>query len=457
MAKVLIVDDLDCTREAVAEALTLAGLEVETASSPREGLAKFRRRRHQAVVTDYRMPGMDGLAFLRKLHQEEERVPVIVLTAYGSVRKAVQCMQQGAFAYLVWPTSPRELTATVQEALRTQVPPQPTPSTQDPYRQLETIREHIKVCPSLRRMYPQIVRIAQSNATVLISGESGVGKELIAGAIHYLSDRAEKPFLRVNCAALSAGLLESEMFGHERGAFTGAERTRLGRFELADGGTILLDEVAELDLRLQSKLLRVLQEKEFERVGSSITRRVDVRVIATTNQDLPKAVREERFRRDLYFRLNVVPLRIPPLRERREDIVPLAEHFLQEQAQANGHPPLRLTPELIQLLEAHSWPGNVRELENLTARLHVLGSRERIDIERVRQWLAEAPGAEPAEPPPQERPVTPLEELEKEAIRSALARFGGHRRRTAEALGISVRTLQNKIRRWHLETGKRCR
>lgn len=453
MAKVLIVDDLDCTRQAVAETLSLAGLEVDTASSPREGLAKFRRRHYQAVVTDYRMPGMDGLAFLDKLHRQEGRVPVIVLTAYGSVRKAVKCMQQGAYAYLVWPTSPAELTATVEGALRTQSPPQPAPSTQDARRQLETIREHIKVSPCLRRMYPHIVRIAQSSATLLISGDSGVGKELIAGALHYLSGRAQKPFLRVNCAALSAGLLESEMFGHERGAFTGAERTRLGRFELADGGTILLDEVAELDLRLQSKLLRVLQEKEFERVGSSITRRVDVRVVATTNQDLPEAVREERFRRDLYFRLNVVPLRIPPLRERREDIVPLAEHFLREHAQANGHPPLRLTPELIQLLEAHSWPGNVRELENLTARLHVVGSREHIDVARVRQWLAEAPGADPGQSAGdgEEAPVASLEELEREAIRNALSRFCGHRRRTAEALGISVRTLQNKIKRWHLK------
>ncbi len=451
MSKVLVVDDLDCTREAVAKTLIRAGREVDTASSPREGLAKFRRSDYQAVVTDYRMPGMDGLTFMRKLHKQEQQVPVIVITAYGSVSKAVRCMQGGAYAYLMWPASPASLTSTVQEALRTSTPPEPAACTQDRDRQLETMREHIKVCPALRQMYPQIVRIAQSAATVLITGESGTGKELVASAVHYLSPRAEKPFLRVNCAALSAGLLESEMFGHERGAFTGAERLRLGRFELADSGTIMLDEVAELDLRLQSKLLRVLQEKEFERVGSSVTHRVDVRVIATSNQDLARAVEQERFRRDLYFRLNVVPLVIRPLRKRREDIVPLAEHFLLEQAEANGHAALRLTPELIALLLAHSWPGNVRELENLMGRLHVVGSRHSIDVEEIERWLRDAPQATEVDPQEVERPVISLEELEKEAIRTALDRFGGHRRRTAEALGISVRTLQNKIKRWVLE------
>jgi len=451
MSKVLVVDDLDCTRDAVAETLVQAGLEVDTASSPREGLAKFRRSDYQVVVTDYRMPGMDGLTFLRTLHKQEEQVPVIVITAYGSVSKAVRCMQNGAYAYLMWPTSPASLTSTVQEAVRTSTPPEPAPCTQDRDRQLEAIREHIKICPALRQMYPQIVRIAQCVATVLITGESGTGKELVAGAVHYLSRRAEKPFLRVNCAALSAGLLESEMFGHERGAFTGAERQRLGRFELADGGTILLDEVAELDLGLQSKLLRVLQEKEFERVGSSVTHRVDVRVIATSNQDLARASEQERFRRDLYFRLNVVPLAIPPLRERREDIIPLAEHFLVEQAEANSHPALRLNPELIELLVSHSWPGNVRELENLMGRLHVVGSRHSIDVAEVKRWLREAPQAVGGKPQGGECPVAPLEELEKEAVREALVYFGGHRRRTAEALGISVRTLQNKIKRWVLE------
>ena len=451
MAKVLVVDDLDFTRVAVAETLSQAGLEVDTASSAREGLVKFRRSDYQVVVTDYRMPGMDGLTFLRKLRGQARQVPVIVITAYGSVSRAVQCMQDGAYAYLMWPASPAALTSTVQQAVRSQAPPEPSASPQDPEQRLQTIREHIKVCPTLRRIYPHIVRVAQSNATVLITGESGTGKELVAGAIHYLSPRAEKPFLRVNCAALSPGLLESEMFGHERGAFTGADRKRLGRFELADGGTMLLDEVAELDLHLQAKLLRVLQEKEFERVGSSATLRVDVRVVATSNQDLTKAVEEKRFRQDLYFRLNVVPLVIPPLRERREDIVPLTQHFLQEQAQANGHPPLRLTPELMDFLLVHSWPGNVRELENLTARLHVVGGREAIDVEEVRRWLRAAPQAGPLEPQPGEEPVTPLEELQKQAVRAALTRFAGHRRRTAKALGISVRTLQNKIKRWLLE------
>jgi DNA-binding NtrC family response regulator len=450
MAKVLVVDDLDSTRDAVAQTLLLAGLEVETARSPREGLAKFRDGRYQAVVTDYRMPGMDGLAFLQKLRQQEDQVPVIVITAYGSVRKAVQCLQGGACDYLTWPTSPRALTAAVEQALGRRAPKEAAPSPQDAAQQLEAVREHVKLCPTLREMYPHVVRVAQSGATVLIAGESGTGKELIASAIHCLSPRRAKPFLRVNCAALSAGLLESEMFGHERGAFTGAERMRLGRFELADGGSILLDEVAELDWHLQSKLLRVLQEKEFERVGSSVTQRVDVRVVATTNQDLTRAVEEERFRRDLFFRLNVVPFTVPPLRDRREDVIPLAEHFLQEQSAANGHPPVQLSPELKELLLGHSWPGNVRELENLAARLHVLDRLDAIELAEVRLWLTEAPKGRSPNPHAEPEPVVTLAELEKEAVRAALTRFGGHRRRAAEALGISVRTLQNKVKQWGL-------
>jgi DNA-binding NtrC family response regulator len=450
MARVLVVDDLDCTREAVAQTLLLAGLEVDTARSPREGLAKFRDGRYQAVVTDYRMPGMDGLAFLQKLREQEARVPVIVITAYGSVRKAVQCMQGGAFDYLTWPTSPRVLAGAVEQALGSRAAKEPSSSPRDPTDQLESIREHIKLCPSLREMYPHVVRVAQSGATVLIAGDSGTGKELIANAIHYLSHRRARPFLRVNCAALSAGLLESEMFGHERGAFTGAERTRLGRFELAEGGSILLDEVAELDWHLQSKLLRVLQEKEFERVGSSVSLRADVRVIATTNQDLPRAVEEERFRQDLFFRLNVVPLTVPRLRDRQEDILPLAEHFLKEQAVANGHPPVELTSELTDLLLAHAWPGNVRELENLAARLPILGRLEAIDLAEVRRWLKESPLGRAEKAERDVDPVVPLAELEKEAVCQALARFDGHRRRAAEALGISVRTLQNKIKQWRL-------
>ena len=453
MAKVLVVDDVDLSREAVAQTLLRAGMDIETAGSPREALAKFKRSSYQAVVTDYRMPGMDGLTFLQKLQQQEAGVPVIVITAYGSVHKAVRCMRAGAHAYLTWPTSPAELTSAVSEALRGGATAKEDATTQDPSQQLEAVREHIKVCPGLRAMYPQIVRIAKANATALITGESGTGKELVASAIHYLSSRAHKPFLRVNCAALPTGLLESEMFGHERGAFTGAERTRLGRFEMADGGTILLDEVAELDLQLQSKLLRVLQEKEFERVGSSLPRRVDVRVIATTNQELPRAVEEERFRRDLYFRLSVVPISIPPLRERPDDIVPLAAHFLTEQAELNGHPPLALTPELIRVLQQHPWPGNARELENLAARLHVMGSRTTINDQEVRQWLGQAPDASASPDGPGSEgdgEIATLAEMERKAIRAVLERFGGHRRRTAEALGISVRTLQNKIKLWQL-------
>ncbi|MEK7865582.1 MAG: sigma-54 dependent transcriptional regulator, partial [Planctomycetota bacterium] len=304
--------------------------------------------------------------------------------------------------------------------------------------------------PRMREVVQQVRRVAQTDSTVLIAGESGTGKEVVARAIHAWSPRKGKPFLAVNCAALSAGLLESELFGHERGAFTGADRTRKGRFELADGGTILLDEVSEIDLNLQAKLLRVLQERCFERVGSSASQKVDVRVIATTNRDLQKAIREGKFREDLFFRLNVLPLRLPPLRERREDVEPLARHLVARIARRLGRAIPPVPDRTLTVLRAYDWPGNVRELANVLERGMVLMQGDTLEASDMQAWIEprearpEAPSAGGA------LPTMTLEELERRAIEEALARFGGSRLKTAQALGISDRTLRDKLRRWKL-------
>jgi transcriptional regulator with GAF, ATPase, and Fis domain len=294
-----------------------------------------------------------------------------------------------------------------------------------------------------------LLRIAASHETVLLCGESGTGKELAAAFIHRRSPRAGRPMLCLNCAALSANLLESELFGHERGAFTGADRTRKGRFELADGGTLLLDEISEMDLALQAKLLRVLQEGEFERVGSSLTRRSNVRVIATTNRDLSAWVGRGRFRSDLFFRLNVLPVQLPPLRDREEDIPELTRHFLDQAAGASGAVPLETEPDALRLLMDYAWPGNVRELENLCRRAATLASDGTMTSGLIRPWLA-APAVDAPHGASGLRDGNLLEDMERQLIERTLARFGGHRVKSARALGMGVRTLGLKLKQWRV-------
>jgi transcriptional regulator with GAF, ATPase, and Fis domain len=301
----------------------------------------------------------------------------------------------------------------------------------------------------MRRIRCQIAQIARSDATVLIAGESGTGKELVAGSIHAQSARSDKPMLCLNCAALSGNLLESELFGHERGAFTGADRLRKGRFELADGGTLLLDEISEMALPLQAKLLRVLQEGEFERVGSSTTRKADVRIIATTNRDLEEWVAKKRFRGDLYFRLNVLPVHMPPLRSRGSDIRSLVEHFLKEAALRNGRQPLQLSDDACHVLQEYAWPGNVRELENLCQRAAVLVTDGVLTSDVIRSWLQ--PDAASSTPFANLRPGRMLEDVERWLIEKVLEENGGHRQRSAKTLGMGVRTLGLKLKQWREE------
>ncbi|MCA8962652.1 MAG: sigma-54-dependent Fis family transcriptional regulator, partial [Planctomycetes bacterium] len=405
MSTVLVVDDKEMLRDSVAVTLQRAGFSVIAASSGAGALDMIASRRPDAMVTDLKMPGMTGLELIAKIRELDDDLPIVLMTAFGTVETAVEAMKLGAFDFITKPFEGDELVVSVKRALEHarlrkenavlriaaseshHVSPDP-----DSPRGLDRI---IGQSVAIRHVKEKIRAIARSQGTVLISGESGAGKEVIARAIHDLSPRADEPFLAVNCAAMSETLLESELFGHEKGAFTGAERTRKGRFELAHKGTLLLDEISEIRPSLQAKLLRVLQERTFERVGSSTPIGVDVRVIATTNRDLASEVSRGSFRQDLYYRLNVLPLHLPPLRERRDDVRLLAPAFVERTCIREGRNPVRFSPEAMDLLVSYSWPGNVRELHNLCERAVVLCTSEIISPELIRGWLAEPEHATP--------------------------------------------------------------
>jgi DNA-binding NtrC family response regulator len=458
---VLVIDDDDLMRDSLREALSRRGYSVRAASDGPAGLALLREEEVDAVISDLRMPGMGGVEVCERIaSQGPSAPPVIVVTAFGSVETAVQAMKKGAFDYLTKPFKSDELQVVVERALRHG---RLLRENQFLKAELEGSPERFPIVgesPALRRTLETVERYAQSGATVLIRGESGTGKELLARSIHFRSERRDRPFLCVNCAALSAGLLESELFGHEKGAFTGADRMRQGRFELADGGSIFLDEVSEIDPKLQAKLLRVLQERTFERVGSSRTMKVDVRVVATSNRELEREVREGRFREDLFFRLNILPLEVPPLRSRKEDIPLLVSHFLERSRRRQGGPARSIKPEALALLQRYSWPGNVRELENVMERAWVLTDGPELGREAFPGLWAEEgsrPIATTGAVGPGRLSGLSLEEVEQVMIRDALRRHSGHQRTTASELGIGVRTLRTKIKKWKLGAEGRAR
>jgi len=433
--EVLIVDDEASMRAALESSFLRRGWRVEIASGTTEAVAKFRRARHSLVVTDIRMPDGDGFSVLRQVHACDPRTAVILLTAYGSIPGAVAAMKDGACDYLVKPVSFEQLVHTAQQILaRTQANP-------------GECGEIVGQSLSLRRALERARQVAATEADVLIQAESGTGKELLARMIHRLSRRRERPLVAVNCAAFPENLLESELFGHARGAFTGAVMAKPGRFELADGGTLLLDEVGELPLPLQPKLLRALQEREIDRLGSSRPVKVDIRVIATTNRQLEARVREGAFRADLYYRLNVIPLTLPALRERPEDIAGLAEHFARLYSAGGAAP--SMNPEFLARIQQYPWPGNVRELANLMRRAVALCPDEiGLDILEPHE-LGGVPeyGGPSGEPL---RPGVSLEAAERRLLKMTLDATGGNRSRAAEMLGVSLRTVRNKIRDYGL-------
>jgi two-component system response regulator AtoC len=443
MNSLLIIEDADLMRESLEETFRRAGYRCAAFPEGKPALEALRHDRFHAVLCDMKLPGMSGLEILEEILRLQPDLPVVLITAYATVETAVEAMKKGAFDYVTKPFRAEEIELVVRRAIAHQ-------AVVAENERLRAERESepefvLGPSPAMRSVFETLQRAAASDATVLLSGESGTGKEVAARALHRLSPRHDKPFLCVNCAALSAGLLESELFGHEKGAFTGADRARKGRFELADTGTLLLDEVSEIDPHLQAKLLRVLQEKTFERVGSSLTRTADVRVVATTNRDLADWVRQGKFREDLFFRLNVLPIALPPLRERPEDVPALARHFLDRFA-ARGAPRKTVSPAALELLRSYPWPGNARELGNILERACVLAPGPDIRPDDIAGWL-QAPA--PAGHDDGLAGLT-LREMEKKMIADALRRFQGSRQKTARALGIAERTLREKIRRWEL-------
>ena len=480
MTRILVVDDKEMMRDSVATTLARRGFAVVTASSGAIALEKLGERSVDAVVTDLQMPEMDGLGLLDELRKVDDQLPVIFMTAYGTIETAVAAMKQGAYDYITKPFSGDELLVAVERAVERRAL----------QRENQILRATVRAAApagdaggsshpmvgsgrTMTELRDRLQRVADSHGTVLISGESGTGKEVTARWIHEHSPRADQPFLAINCAALSRSLLESELFGHEKGAFTGADKLRKGRFELADGGTLLLDEISEIPPAVQAKLLRVLQERCFERVGSSRSQSVDVRVIATTNRDLPTEVMAGSFREDLYYRLNVLPVALPPLRSRREDVPELAEHFLSLVAQREGRAVKLIEPDAMERFLRYDWPGNVRELQNLCERAAVLTRDDAIRLSLIESWLqrsdrratpmvadgAGMPGSTVELKPSAtandldvpgivcDGTVT-LEDIEREAIIATLERNNGHRQKSARALGIGVRTLGLKLKKW---------
>jgi DNA-binding NtrC family response regulator len=448
---ILLVDDEPDMREALTAALHREGLCIFTAANGVEALEKIQGQSFDLIITDVRMPRMGGLALLQELKRTSATIPVVMMTGYGRIEDAVEAMKAGAFDYLLKPFSLEDLKTVVTKALMPRNTP-PRPPTQHS-RQEE--QEYPETGANIERpivtQNPRMLQVtelakgaASSRATVLIQGESGTGKEILARYIHANSPRSSQPFVAVNCAAIPEGLLESELFGHEKGAFTGAITKQIGKFEWAHRGTILLDEISEMPLPLQAKLLRVLQEHEIERVGGRKPVPVDLRIIATTNRRLKDHTAGGKFREDLYYRLNVIPLNIPPLRDRKNDIPLLIEHFVRKHSRGGNQPLQRMSQDTIQHFLQYDWPGNIRELENMVERWLVLYQGDFLTTSHL--FLNE--GATALPPASLGKPSMSVREMERALIMETLQAMNGNRTQAAKILGISLRTLRNKLREY---------
>jgi DNA-binding NtrC family response regulator len=442
--RILVVDDEASARNTLADLLRAEGFTIETAADGFKALAKLDEFSPDVVLTDLNMPGIDGVEVLRKVHEHDPDLPVVLMTAFGGVETAVAAMRDGAEDYLTKPLNVEELVIVLARTLERRNLRRDAADMRERLRGRFAFENIVGVAPEMQRVFKTIAQVAQSRATVLLTGESGTGKELVAAAIHQHSPRASGPFVRLHCAALAETLLESELFGHERGAYTGADRRREGRFEQAHGGTLFLDEIGEISLATQVKLLRVLQEREFERVGGSQTLHVDVRVIAATNRDLKEMVAAGRFREDLYYRLNVINLPLPALRERATDIPALAMHFLKRYAAENGKPVEGISDAALAYIASYEWPGNVRELENVIERAVVLCDGTSIELSHLPRELTASANKKSA---PQ-IPGATLEDLERYAILKTMEAVSGSTAKAAEILGISVRKIQYKLQEY---------
>ena len=502
-ARILVVDDEVGMQIALREVLQRLGHQVTVKGDGAAALSALEEESFDLVLTDVRMPELSGLELLDHLRVRWPKLPAVIMTAYGTVEDAVEAMKKGAADYLLKPFSSETIEQLVARQLKNQAALTADPEEPEPSDQAKGGNSHadpIAVSSSMRQILDMAREIADSMATVLIQGESGTGKEVLARYIHHHSERRDRPFVAVNCAALPEGLLESELFGHEKGAFTGAVLSRKGKFELANHGTLLLDEVSEMPLSLQAKLLRVLQEREIDPIGSQRSVQLDVRVLATTNRNLTAYVREGNFREDLFYRLQVIAMEIPPLRQRREDIIPMAEFFVRKHCRVNRRPRKRFDASMRAYLLEQSWRGNVRELENFLERAVLLCKEEAISPEKIflrsfcpprgmdleeslgrgdacvaamsasaplagttltTATISDATPARPEEPARNGEPwhaseLLTLEEMERRLIMQTLERVGGNRTRAADLLGVSVRTIRNKLSQYGLGGAERA-
>ncbi len=447
--KILIAEDEKNQRDLLEGFLKKEGFSVEAVSNGREALQKLEGNFHDIALIDYKMPEFDGLQTLREIRRLYPDLPVVMMTAYGTVETAVASMKEGALDYLTKPIDLDELMLILQKVLERSNLIRENRELKTQLQERYTF-EHIVYCsPKMEEVMSLVARVAPSPSTVLIRGESGTGKELIANSIHYASPRSTKPFVKVSCSAIPETLLESELFGHEKGAFTGALQRRIGRFEEAHEGTLFLDEIGELSPVLQVKLLRVLQEKEFQRLGSNLSLRTDARVIAATHRNLEEDMKKGQFREDLYYRLNVISIFLPPLRERREDIPTLIDHFLKKYSELNQKKVFDLTKEARMLLLRYSYPGNVRELENLIERAVVLCRGEVITTQDLPFHLQEERSERHWMPSGKAKSLPEsLDEIERDLILKALHQSQGVQTKAAESLGISERVLRYKIKKY---------
>ena len=446
---ILLTDDDKAHRTMLKAHLSGAGYDLIEADDGDVAVHLVRERSVDLVLLDLKMQRMDGMEALAEIHKLKPELPVIIITAFSSVENAVEAMKQGAFDYVTKPVDSDALQLTVQRALDFKSLERENVALKQRLGEKFDLGNLIGSSQPMQELAETLALVAPSDATVLITGESGTGKELVAGAVHHNSRRREFPFIKVNCAALHENLLESELFGHEKGAFTGAAEQRKGRFELADQGTLFLDEIGDMSLTTQAKILRVLQEGEFERLGGSKTIKVDVRLLAATHKNLEQMVEAGGFRQDLFFRLNVVPLHLPPLRERPMDIPALAEHFLELYSKKNRKDIRSFQPEAMEALLAYLWPGNIRELENAVERATILCLEEEIALQHLPLPIRQA-YTDNADRPFAIRPGLTLKDMEKELILSTLRQTDNNRTRAAEILGITRQTLQNKLKDYDL-------
>lgn len=469
MALVFIVDDEENMCKVLKFCLEEDGHEVQYFTDPIDALLKLRdlysiassaRPRPEIIISDLKMPKMDGIMFLSELKKIDNQTPLIIMTAYASVQNAVEAMKEGAFDYILKPFEPDELKLLIKKALEHTRLIEENASLKSNSDEVDFIGSS----PAIKNVLEMISSVANSKTTVLITGESGTGKELVARLIHNSSDRKKNPFIKINCAAIPDTLLESELFGHKKGSFTGATSDKIGKFELADNGTIFLDEIGDMNLNLQSKLLRIIQERQFEKVGCNKSITVDVRIIAATNQNLQKMITEGAFREDLYYRLNVFPIKIPPLRERKEDIIPIAEHFVKEFNREFKKNVLKISEEMKAFILNYSFPGNVRELSNMIERAMILAKGNEINInhfdkndfyssiqgEHSKENLQSASGEGSLKTAGNEISDSSLEQIERQHIIDILKSTNWHKGRAAEILKIDRSTLYRMLKKYNI-------